>query len=250
MSKVSGGCPSVKSKAVYRVKNWSSYNRALVARGSLTVWLDDGLWAQWYDQRPSQRGAQFVYSDRTIEWMLTMRLLFGLPLRQTQGFIQSLLSLMGLALAVPDYSTLSRRQGRLRVVLPNKPTDSPLHLVVDSTGLKVYGEGEWKVRQHGWTKRRTWRKLHVGVNEATGEVVAQTLTSHRVDDASPVRPLLTQIDEAVGTVGGDGAYDKQKGFDALAAPPSGPPMGPLIALRKDAKIQQHGNGKAPPQGAR
>ena len=246
MSKVSGSSSSVKSKAVYRVKNWSSYNRALVARGSLTVWLDDSLWKQWYDQRPWQRGAQFVYSDRTIEWMLTMRVLLRLPLRQTQGFIQSLLDLMRLALAVPDYSTLSRRQGRLRVVLPHKPTDSPIHLVVDSTGLKVYGEGEWKVRQHGWSKRRTWRKLHVGVNEATGEVVAQTLTSHRVDDASQVTALLTQIDEAVGTVGGDGAYDKQQGFDALATPPSGPSMVPLIALRKDATIQQHGNCKAPP----
>ena len=246
MSKVSGGRSSVKSNAVYRVNNWSSYNRALVARGSLTVWIDDGLWAHWYDQRPWQRGAQFVYSDGTIAWMLTMRVLLGLPLRQTQGFIQSLLGLMGLALTVPDYSTLSRRQGRLAVVLPKKPTDSPMHLVVDSTGLKVYGEGEWKVRQHGWAKRRTWRKLHVGVNEATGEVVAQTLTSHRVDDASQVAPLLTQIDEAVGTVGGDGAYDKQKVFDVLAKPPRGPAMVPLIALRKDAIIQQHGNSKAPP----
>ena len=112
MSKVSGRCSSVKSKAVYRVKNWSSYNRALIARGSLTVWLDDSFWQQWYDHRPCQRGAQFVYSDRTIVWMLTLRLLFGLPLRQTPGFIQSLLALIGLALAVPDYSALSRRQGR------------------------------------------------------------------------------------------------------------------------------------------
>ena len=249
MSKVSGSSPSVKSKAVYRVKNWSSYNRALVARGSLTVWIDDGLWKQWYDQRPCQRGAQFVYSDQAMEWMLTMRVLFGLPLRQTQGFIHSLLELMGLALVVPDYSTLSRRQGTLAVVLPKKQPDrpaSPMHLVVDSTGLKVYGEGEWKVRQHGWTKRRTWRKLHVGVNEATGEVVAQTLTSHRLDDASQVSVLLTQVDEAVAAVGGDGAYDKHKVFDALATPPSGPPIRPIIALRKDAKIQQHGNSKEPP----
>ena len=241
--------PTVKSKAVYRVKNWSSYNRALVARGSLTVWLDDSFWPQWYDHRPSQRGAQFVYSDPTIEWMLTMRVLFGLPLRQTQGFIQSLLDLMGLALAVPDYSTLSRRQGALAVVLPKKRPDSPaspMHLVVDSTGLKVYGEGEWNVRQQGWTKRRTWRKLHVGVNQATGEVVAQTLTSHRIDDASQVVDLLIQVEEAVKAVGGDGAYDKQKVFDALATPPSAPPIQPIIALRKDAKIQQHGNGKGAP----
>ena len=249
MSKVSGGSPSVKSQPGYRIKNWSSYNRALIARGSLTVWIDDDFWGQWYDHRPSQRGAQFVYSDSTMEWMLTMRVLFGWPLRQTQGFIQSLLALMGLALAVPDYSTLSRRQGHLAVVLPKKQTASPaspMHLVVDSTGLKVYGEGEWKVRQHGWSKRRTWRKLHVGVNEATGEVVAQTLTSHRIDDASQVAPLLSQVDEAVGAVGGDGAYDRHKVFDALATPPSGPPIEPIIALRKDAIIQQHGNCKAPP----
>ena len=246
MSKVSGGSPSVKSQAVYRVKNWSSYNRALVARGSLTVWLDDSFWRQWYDQRPSQRGAQFVYSDQTIEWILTVRVLLGLPLRQTQGFIQSLLDLMGLALAAPDYSTLSRRQGQLAVALPTQRTHKAMHLVVDSTGLKVYGEGEWKVRQHGWTKRRTWRKLHVGVNEATGEVVAQTLPSHRIDDASQVVPLLDQVDEAVGAVGGDGAYDKQKVFDALATPPSGPAIRPIIALRKDAKIQQHGTCKATP----
>ena len=249
MSKVSGGSPSVKSKTVYRVQNWSSYNRALVARGSLTVWIDDSLWPQWYAQRPPQRGAQFVYSDQALEWMLTMRVLFGWPLRQTQGFIQSLLALMGLALAVPDYSTLSRRQGALAVALPKKQPDSPagpMHLVVDSTGLKVYGEGEWKVRQHGWTKRRTWRKLHVGVNEATGEVVAQTLTSHRTDDASQVAPLLSQVDEAVAAVGGDGAYDRHKVFDALASPTAGPPIEPIIALRKDAIIQQHGNCKAPP----
>ena len=247
MSKLSGGSPSVKSKTVYRVKNWSSYNRALVPLRTqgLTVWLDDSLWKQWYAQGPPQRGAQFVYSDQTIEWILTMRLLLRLPLRQTQGFIQSLLDLMQLALAAPDYSTLSRRQGSLAVVLPTQCPDKPMHLVVDSTGLKVYGEGEWKVRQHGWTKRRTWRKLHVGVHEATGEVVAQTLTSNRIDDASQVAPLLTQVDEAVGAVGGDGAYDKQKVFDALATPPSGPSIQPIIALRKDAKIQQHGNCKAP-----
>ena len=248
MSKVSGGLSSVKSKAVYRVKNWSSYNRALVPLRTqgLTVWLDDSFWRQWYDQRPSQRGAQFVYSDQTIEWMLTVRVLLGLPLRQTQGFIQSLLDLMGLALAAPDDSTLSRRQGQLAVVLPTQRTHKAMHLVVDSTGLKVYGEGEWKVRQHGWTKRRTWRKLHGGVNEATGEGVAQTLTSHRIDEASQVVPLLTQVDDAVGAVGGDGAYDKQKVFDALATPPSGPAIRPIIALRKDAKIQQHGNCKATP----
>ena len=111
---------------------------------------------------------------------------------------------MGLDLQVPDHTTLSRRQADLAVDLPPQRTDQPLHLVVDSTGLKVYGEGEWKVRQHGWTKRRTWRKLHLGVNEATGEIVAQTLTTNRRDDASQVEPLLQQVEASVAALGGDG----------------------------------------------
>ena len=121
-----------------------------------------------------------------------------------------------------------------------------MHLVVDSTGLKVYGEGEWKVRQQGYTKRRTWRTLHLGVNEATGEIVAQTLTPHRQDDAGQVEPLLGQVQAPIKALGGDGAYDKRKVFDALAAPEQGPPIQPIIPPRKDAKIQQHGNTNAEP----
>ena len=147
---------------------------------------------------------------------------------------------------MPDHTTLSRRQADLAVDLPPQRTDQPLHLVVDSTGLKVYGEGEWKVRQHGWTKRRTWRKLHLGVNEATGEIVAQTLTTNRRDDASQVEPLLQQVEASVAALGGDGAYDTRKVFDALAAPDQGRPIRPIIPPRKDAKIEQHGNTKAEP----
>ena len=130
--------------------------------------------------------------------------------------------------------------------MPTQPKDQPLHLVVDATGLKVYGEGEWKVRQHGWNKRRTWRKLHLGVDEATGEIVAQTLTTNSQDDAGQVEPLLDQVEAPIGAVGGDGAYDRRKVFEALAAPDRGPPMRPIIPPRKDAKIEQHGNRKAEP----
>ena len=153
---------------------------------------------------------------------------------------------MGLAVRVPDHTTLSRRQADLAVAMPTQPKDQPLHLVVDATGLKVYGEGEWKVRQHGWNKRRTWRKLHLGVDEATGEIVAQTLTTNSQDDAGQVEPLLDQVEAPIGAVGGDGAYDRRKVFEALAAPDRGPPMRPIIPPRKDAKIEQHGNRKAEP----
>jgi len=154
MKKVSSGRPSDKSscvsqkKTVYRVKNWATYDQALVQRGRLTVWLSEEAMDGWRYAGPAQRGAQFLYSDLAIETALTFRKLFRLPLRQTEGFVQSLLGLMGLPLSAPDHTTLSRRQKGLTVDLPVRPCDQPRHLVVDSTGLKLY-EGEWKTRQRG-----------------------------------------------------------------------------------------------------
>lgn len=251
MAKVSSSSSPVQSarrrpKVVYRVRNGSAYEAGLKQRGSLTVWFSPQAVEAWYYQGPSQRGAQYTFSDGAIQTALTLRMLYHLPLRQTEGFVGSILALMGLDLQVPDHTTWSRRQADLSVELPPQRTDQPLHLVVDSTGLKVYGEGEWKVRQHGWTKRRTWRKLHLGVNEATGEIVAQTLTTNRRDEASQVEPLLQQVEASVVALGGDGAYDKRKVFDALAAPDQGRPIRPIIVPRKDAKIQQHGNTNAEP----
>ena len=130
--------------------------------------------------------------------------------------------------------------------LPVQPRSAPLPLVIDATGLKVYGEGEWHVRHHGGRKRRTWRKLPLGVKEATGEIVAQTLTPARVEDASQVVSLLDQVQTPVQTVSADGAYDKRKVFQAFADPKQGVPIRPLIPPRRNAKIEQHGNCKAPP----
>ena len=236
-----------QSSCIYRVRNWSAYDQALKQRGSVTLWFAPEAVAAWNYQGAAQRGAQFVYSDLAIETALTLRLIYHLPLRQTEGFVESLLHVMGLDLSAPDHSTLSRRQEGLSVALPTRPTQEPIHVVVDSSGLKVYGEGEWKVRQHGWSVRRTWRKLHLGVNEATGEIIAQTSTENSVDDAAQVTPLLEQIDAEVARLGGDGSYDKHKVFKALANPSHPGPIEPIIALRKDAKIQQHGNCKAAPQ---
>ena len=231
---------------MYRVRNWPDYDAGLQQRGSLTVWFTPQAVEAWYYQGPRQRGAQYTFSEVAIQTALILRLLYHLPLRQTEGFVASILALMGLAVRVPDHTTLSRRQAGLTVDWPLQPKDQPLHLVVDATGLKVYGEGEWKVRQHGWNKRRTWRKLHLGVDEATGEIVAQTLTTNSQDDAGQVEPLLDQIETPIAAVGGDGAYDRRKVFEALAASDRGPPMRPIIPPRKDAKIEQHGNRKAEP----
>ena len=209
------------------------------------MWCTPQAVEAWYDQGPPQRGAQYTFSEVAIQTALTLRLLYHWPLRQTEGFVASVLALMGLDLRVPDHTTLSRRQAGLAVDRPPQRRDQPMHLVVDSTGLKVYGEGEWKVRQHGWSKRRTWRKLHLGVDEATGEIVAQTLTTNRQDDAGQVEPLLAPIEAPIEApikaLGGDGAYDQHKGFDALAAPEPGPPIRPIIPPRRNAKIEQHGN---------
>src|SRR5512135_452425 len=146
-------------KSAYRVKNWSQYNAALVKRGSLTVCVDQEALDAWHYQGPPRWGAQFIYSDTAIQCLLTLRVVFHLPLRATQGLAHSIFQLMGLPLDVPHYSTLSRHAATTRIDLP-KQGDGPLQLVIDSTGLKLYGEGEWKVRQHGYSKRRTWRKLH------------------------------------------------------------------------------------------
>ena len=148
--------PSSK-KTICRVRNWFTYNQALVNRGSLTVWLSEDALSGWRYQGPTQRGGQFLYSDLAIETTLTLRTLFDLGLRQSQGLVRSLFVLMDLDLKAPSYSTLSRRQAALKVALPLRSTDDPIHLVVDSTGLKVYGEGEWTARQHGASTRRTRR---------------------------------------------------------------------------------------------
>ena len=154
---------------------------------------------------------------------------------------------MGLGLDTPDYSVLCRRQEVLKVDLDVQNTSDGVHVVVDSTGAKVFGEGEWKVRQHGWSKRRTWRKLHIAVDEATGEILAETLTTNGMDDASQVDPLLAQIQQEIERFGADGAYDKEKVYKALKHPPNQEvPIQPIIPPRRNAKIWQHGNCKHPP----
>jgi len=171
-------------KATYRVRNWKEYDAALVRRGALTLWVEEATLQAWRYQGPNQRGAQFEYSDLAIECLLTLRAVYHLTLRATEGFARSLFEVMGLDLEVPDHTTLGRRAAAVRITLP-KRAEGPLHLVLDSTGLKVYGEGEWKVRTHGYSKRRTWLKLHLAVDPETG---SSTWSSKAGTASSSVTP--------------------------------------------------------------
>jgi hypothetical protein len=194
------------------------YNESLKKRGSVTLWIDEDVLRAWKaaPEAVRPRGGQKRYSDGAIECLLMVKGVYHLAYRQTEGFAGSLSKLLGVALPIPDYSTLNRRAKTLKVDLPT-PEKGPIHAVLDSTGLKVYGEGEWKVRQHGYSKRRTWRKLHLGVDEATGEIEAELLTGAGVDDAEAAAGLLKQTQAEIEQLSGDGAYDKEKVYKAAAA---------------------------------
>jgi hypothetical protein len=209
---------SIGPKAKYRVRNWVTYNESLKKRGSITIWIDEDALRAWkpVSREVRERGGQKLYSDGAIECLLLVKAVYHLPYRQTEGFAESLNQMLGLALRIPDYTTLNRRAKTLKVKLPTREKGG-IHAVLDSTGLKVYGEGEWKVRQHGYSKRRTWRKLHLGVDEATGEIEAVVLTETSVDAAEVVEELLKQIKSKVKQMSGDGAYDKDKVYEAAAA---------------------------------
>ena len=200
----------------YRTLNWPAYNAALRERGSLTVWFDPAM--AWKAEPSGKRGRQQVFSDAAIQACLTIKVLFGLPVRQTTGFVASLLRLVGLAWPVPDCSTLCRRQRTLKVMLPYQGSPGPLNLLIDSTGIKVRGEGEWHARKHGGARRRVWRKVHLGIDEATMEVRAVEVTGSHVGDAPVLPDLLSQIPEgeAIGSITADGAYDTRKCHDAIA----------------------------------
>ena len=190
-----------------RVTNWSEYDAALRQRGSLTVWFTEEAIAAWRAEPRTTRGGQPHYSALAITTALTLRTVFRLALRQTEGLIGSVIRLLGLDLAIPDHSTLSRRAETLAVAGPLSSAE-PVHLLVDSTGLKLSGAGEWLVEKHGTSRRRSWRKLHIGVDADTGRIVAAALTTNDVDDGSQVGPLLEQIAGPVASFTGDGAYDR------------------------------------------
>ena len=206
-------------KQRYRVLNWSEYNESLRQRGDVTVWLSPEVEAAWRADRRKSRGGQPVYSDLAITVCLTLGMVYKQPLRQTEGFVRSLIKIMGLDLAVPDYSTFSRRGAGL--VLPMDPraqTNGPIHLVVDSTGLKIFGEGEWLENKHKTkAKRKSWRKLHLGLDLVSGDLVCSDLTTDGVGDPTALPGLLDQIDGDVTRFIADGAYDGDPSSEMLLA---------------------------------
>jgi IS5 family transposase len=194
-------------KQRFRATNWSEYDAALRGRGSLTVWFTDTAISAWKAEPRTTRGGQPRYSALAITTALTLRAVFRLALRQIEGLIGSILSLLGLDLAVPDHSTLSRRAETLEMPRPH-PGSRPVHLLVDNTGLQLCGPGEWLVEKHGSRTRRSWRKLHIGVDADTGRVVASVLTGHDANNGGQVGPLLEGVDGPVASVTAGGAYDR------------------------------------------
>ena len=224
------------TKNKYRVKNWKEYNQSLVQRGSLTVWIPENVEDIWYTEGKGR------YEDTAIEIILTLKALYSLPLRATEGLARSMFDLMQVLLHIPDYTTLSRRAKKLKVSLKKQSTKENVSIILDSTGVKVYGEGEWKVRKHGWSKRRTWTKIHIGI-DSDGEVRTVVTTKNNIHDSTIIDTALNQEQKPIIDFYGDGAYDTAPVYMSLVAhnikkihiPP-----------HKNARIRIHGNTNGPP----
>lgn len=232
---------AASQKRQYRIHNWPDYDTTLVNRGRLTLWLDQEAVQNWRSQeRTGKRGKPRVYTDQAIACALRLGAVYHLPLRATEGLLASLVALSGADVPIPDYSTLSRRRKKMKATVSAPATAEPLHLVVEGTGLKVFGDGEWKVRQHGTTRRRVWRKVHLAVDQATGMVCAGTTTTNSISDGQILPQLLKQVEQAVYQVSADCGYDRRTCYEAIAKRGAKATIPP----RRGAKIWQHGNSKA------
>ena len=205
-----------KYKTKYRVNSWSEYDRALVQRGEITLWMSEDAIEDWKPAASGGRGGQRKFSDHAIETALVLRLVFKLPLRQAEGFLRSILSLMDIDLEAPDHTTLSRRGQHLNVRLDRVPSTKRIHLMVDSTGLSIVGEGEWAAVKHGGNGRRAWKKLHLGVDRS-GVIVAELLTDGNADDSNTALDLLGTIEDDIASFTADSAYDTIAIYDAAEA---------------------------------
>ena len=221
------------AKQKFKVKNWSEYNKSLVNRGSVTFWMDKNLPTFWIcNVAVKKRGGQTTYSDKAIMMCLILKEVYKLTLRQAQGFVQSILNMNSFDLKAPDYTSLSRRAQNLEVKIPRLPSKGPIDVVVDSTGFKVYGEGEWKVRQHGYSKRRTWIKLHAAINPQTKEFLSTIVTSSKIHDSKALASMIKKIDRPVNRVACDGAYDTKECYIAIDSKKAIP----IIPPQRNAKI--------------
>lgn len=232
----------IKNK--YKLKNWPEYNEALKQRGSMELWINDEVIEKWPAEPSGRPGNQTAYSDFAIQIIIQLGKVFRQKLRQTEGLLEYVFKLMNIKLAVPDYTTMSRRAGKLNILLAKKVVgkNEKKIIVIDSTGLKVYGEGEWKIRMHGKAKKRTWRKAHLAVTPE-GEIRAAELTENNIADCEVIDNILGQENGKIDTLAGDGGYDKEivyrvcrnRGIANILIPP-----------QKNAKIKRHGNLKCEP----
>jgi hypothetical protein len=226
-----------KKKDKYRTRNWKEYSQALVNRGSITFWFDEDAIAKWHSvKRTGKPGRPDTYSDDAIRCGLMIKAVFHIALRALQGFVQSLIDILGLELMCPHYSVFSRRAKELRIPLRKllKPGEN-LNVIFDSTGVKVFGEGEWKVRKHGYSKRRTWRKVHVGMCADSGQVVVSAVTSNNVSDDEAMIYMMEALEGVpLGDILGDGAYDTTDCREVIHD------LGgrPVIPPDKNAKLQK------------
>jgi DDE family transposase len=223
-------------KTAYRVKNWHEYDQALRDRGDITLWMSQDAIHAWTPPQTGKRGAQRVYSDIAIETALTLRLLFRLPLRQTEGFLQAILTLMDLTLPCPDHTTLSRRNATLVIRQQvERASQGPVDLIADSTGLKVCGQGEWHTQKHEEKKCKRWKKLHIGVDDR-GQIIASTLTEGHEQDPSQVPEFLSQVGRVIERFIGDGIYDQEPVYAAVMA--HSPEARVIVPPRKDAVLSR------------
>lgn len=225
----------------YKVRNWKEYNDSLVERGNIEFWMDPKTLKKWKAKLQGKKGRAQLYTDLSITVTLQFGKVFHQKLRQTEGLLKSIFKTANIELPVPDYSTLSKRGGNLIIALPKSHKDKVV-LILDSTGLKVYGDGEWKVRQHGISKRRTWRKMHLAISP-DGEIRAVEITGNGIADCAVAPRLLNQEQADIQTVLGDGGYDRRKVYNACQKRGV---KNIVIPPQKNAKIFHHGNTKSIP----
>ncbi|WP_142466887.1 IS5 family transposase [Klebsiella spallanzanii] len=220
------------AKQKFKITNWKTYNHALRQRGSLTIWVCNDATTAWYDTaEPTRRGRPLHYTDTAITTALMLKSVFHLTLRALQGFIDSVFQMMNVPLRSPDYTSVSKRARTVNVNIKTPTRGEIAHLVIDSTGLKVFGEGEWKVKKHGAEKRRVWRKLHLAVDAATHEIVCADLSLSNVTDAQVLPGLMSQTHRRIKEGLADGAYDVRYCHDSLKRKK----IKPVIPPRNGAK---------------
>ena len=225
-------------KVEKKITNWAEYNKALCKRGSVTFWIDDSAIDAWQCKtHHGKRGRGFLYSDTAIETALMIKGIFSLPLRALQGFIDSVFELLDVPLTSPDYTCISKRSKTIQVKYRNKSRGAIRHIAIDSTGLKVFGEGEWKVKKHGAEKRRTWRKLHLAVDVDTHEAVSAEVSLVNVGDSEVLPTLLNPLRRKIVAVSADGAYDTKNCHELLKKKG----CTPLIPPRKNAALWEDGH---------